>query len=248
MLRRISLLFIPLLLANALAACASPATPSAAPTVAPATVAASPTVAEAAPTTASGEATPTTGAAASSEGQILLQLASDGNEARYRVREQLANVDLPSDAIGKTTAVTGSILVNADGSVVSDQSKITVDITGLKSDRDMRDNFLRRSVLNTSRFPTVEFVPTSVTGLPSPLPTSGQVAFKLSGDLTVHGTTKPVTWDVTATATDGKDLKGTATTSFKFADFGLEQPHVPLVLSIEDNIKLEFDFHFVKAN
>jgi len=195
---------------------------------------------------------PTPTAAVSSgpltEGQIRLEFAPSGNEARYRVREQLANLSLPSDAVGRTSAVSGAIVINADGTLASDQSKVSVDITGLKSDRSQRDRYLQNNVLQTSKYPAAEFVPTSVTGLPSPLPTSGAVAFQLTGDLTVHGVTKSVTWDVTATAADGKDLTGTATTSFTFADFGLTQPRVPVVLSLEDTIKLELDFHMVKAN
>lgn len=227
-----------------LTACGSPAATTAAPTlpVATATNAPAATVAPAATT-----APDATTASASTGEQIVLNLAADGNEARYRVREQLANVDLPSDAIGKTNAVTGSIVVSADGTVDSSQSKITVDITGLKSDSGMRDGFIQGSVFQSSQYPNVEFVPTKITGLASPLPQSGELTFKLEGNLTIHGTTKPVTWEVTATATDGTDLKGTATTSFTFADFGLNQPHVPRVLSIEDTIKLEYDFHFVKA-
>jgi polyisoprenoid-binding protein YceI len=231
MIRKLSLGLITVLTPLVLAACGSPAA-NTAPTV---------------PVAATSAAAPTTAPAANND-QIVLNLASDGNEARYRVREQLANVNLPSDAIGKTSAVTGTIIVNSDGTVDSTQSKITVDITGLQSDSSMRDGFIQNSVFQSSQFPNVEFVPTKITGLANPLPQSGALTFKLEGNLTVHGTTKPVTWDATATATDGKDLKGTATTSFTFADFGLNQPHVPRVLSIQDTIKLEYDFHFVKAN
>jgi polyisoprenoid-binding protein YceI len=226
MLRRYFVLVNWLLAAGLLAACSA--------------FSSSPTLAPAATVAASGGTLAT--------GQILLQFAPSGNEARYRVREQLANVSLPSDAVGRTSAISGAIVINADGSVASDQSKVSVDITGLKSDRSQRDRYLQGNVLQTSKYPTVEFVPTSATGLPSPLPTSGAVAFKLTGDLTVHGVTKPVTWDVTATATDGNDLAGTATTSFAFADFGLTQPRVPVVLSVEDTIKLELDFHLLKGN
>ena len=241
-----------LALAGLLSAClASPATPTAAPATVPATAIPATATAGNAATEAPGSTdapAATSAATAGSGDQIVLQLAATGNEARYRVREQLANVSLPSDAIGRTSAVSGTIVINPDGSPVSAQSKIVVDITGLKSDRDQRDNFLRRSVLETSTYPTVEFVPTQVTGLPNPLPASGDVTFQLTGDLTVHGTTKSVTWDVTATVTNGSELSGTATTSFTFADFGLQQPRVPVVLSVEDTIKLELDFHFVKAN
>lgn len=181
-------------------------------------------------------------------GQMRLAFAASGNEARYRVREQLANVSLPSDAVGKTSAVSGSLVINADGSIASDQSKVVVDLTGLTSDKSQRDRFVQNNLLQTRTYPTAEFVPTGVTGLSSPLPTSGDVSFQLTGDLTVHGATHPVTWTVTATAANGTDLTGTAATSFTFADFGISQPRVPVVLSVEDTIKLELDFHLVKSS
>jgi hypothetical protein len=59
--------------------------------------------------------------------------------------------------------------------------------------------------------------------------------------MTVHGTTHPTTWKVNAHA-DGNDVVGTATTAFTFKDMGLDQPRVPIVLSVEDTIKLEYDF------
>jgi hypothetical protein len=39
-------------------------------------------------------------------------VAPTGNEARYRVREQLMHHDLLNDAVGKTTAITGSVVVD----------------------------------------------------------------------------------------------------------------------------------------
>ena len=73
---------------------------------------------------------------------------------------------------------------------------------------------------------------------PSPLPAAGHYAFQLSGPMTVHGVQKEVTWDVTA-ARDGANLTGTATTAFKFGDFGMQPPQVAVVLSVEDDIRLE---------
>jgi hypothetical protein len=53
--------------------------------------------------------------------------------------------------------------------------------------------------------------------------------------------TKPVVWDVRATV-DGSRITGTATTTVTFADFGMTQPRVPIVLSVEETITLELDF------
>jgi len=46
---------------------------------------------------------------------------------------------------------------------------------------------------------------------------------------------------VTAHA-EGGDIVGTAVTAFTFKDFELVQPRVPVVLSVADTIKLEYDF------
>jgi polyisoprenoid-binding protein YceI len=166
-----------------------------------------------------------------------------GNEARYRVREQLAGFDLPRDAVGATKNVTGQITLGSDGKVVQESSKLTIKLDELKSDQTRRDNYLRRSTLETSKYPTAEMVPSALEGLLLPIPAGSSQTFSVRGDLTVHGVTHPTTWNVTARA-EGKDIVGTASTAFTFKDFGLDQPRVPIVLSVADTIRLEYDFRF----
>ncbi len=214
---------------------APPAAAGAQPTDKPAAIVAAPT-ATAVP---SPVQPPTTSTGASTD-TIRFVLVPEKSEARYRVREQLANVNLPSDAIGKTREFTGTLVIKPDGTIVSSESQFVVNLGTLTSDRSQRDNFIKRSVLQTDQHPNAVFAPTQITGLPSPLPQSGPVSFKLTGDLTVRNVTKPVTWDVTAQV-QGNQVTGQATMAFKFGDFSLTQPRVPLVLSIEDNIKLELD-------
>jgi len=222
------------LIAGVLAACgAGPAAPTAAPTA----VADLPTATPAAQSTA-----------AATTGAIRFELTGEGNTARYRVREQLASLTLPSDAVGVTSDISGVLVLNADGTaIVSDESKFIVNLEGLQSDQSMRDRYVQSNILQTRTYPTVELVPKQIGGLDSPLTASGEVHFQLIGDLTVQGITRSTTWEVTGTATDGRELTGTAATHFTFADFGLNQPRVPRVLSIEDNIQLELDFHFVRV-
>src|SRR5438445_3407 len=61
----------------------------------------------------SAGSTPHSSSTASSDA-FHLNLVADGTQARYRVREQLAALSLPSDAIGRTSAVTGSVVINSD--------------------------------------------------------------------------------------------------------------------------------------
>lgn len=176
---------------------------------------------------------------------IRFTIGTMGNEARYRVREQLMGKDLPNDAVGATNAITGSILAYPDGRIVKDSSKIVIDVRTLKSDQSRRDGFLQRRTLETEKYPTVELVPTEIRGFNGKVPASGDVTFQLVGDLTVHGVTRPTVWNVTAHP-NGQDFAGTATTSFTFKDISLDQPKVPVVLSVADTIKLEYDFRVTK--
>ena len=172
-------------------------------------------------------------------------VAPTGNEARYRVREQLVGVDLPNDAVGVTHDITGMLIVTDKGVVVGDSSRIVVNLANIKSDKDRRDGFIKRRTMETDKFPTVELVPRTFVGLVAK-PGAAPTEFSLVGDLTVHGVTHPTTWKVSAHG-DGADVVGSATTAFTFKDFALDQPRVPVVLSVADTIKLEYDFRFTPA-
>ncbi len=170
-------------------------------------------------------------------------VAPTGNEARYRVREQLVGFDLPNDAVGVTKDITGRLVVAKDGKILRDSSRIIIQVTSLKSDKTRRDGYVQHNTLETVKYPQVEFVPSSFLGLSEPIPAGTTKTFSVIGDLTVHGTTHPTTWQVTAHA-DGADVVGSAATIFTFKDFGLDQPKVPVLLSVADSIKLEYDFRF----
>lgn len=178
--------------------------------------------------------------------RLRFVVAPTGNEARYRVREQLVGRDLPNDVIGVTSDVSGRLVVESDGRVLRDSSKIVVQVATLKSDQTRRDNYLRRRTLESEKYPTVELVPSTFAGITSPIPPGASRAFALTGNLTIHGVTRPTTWQVTARA-EGRDVVGTAKTAFTFADFQLEQPKVPIVLSVADTVRLEYDFRFTPA-
>jgi len=222
------------LLAVLLAACAAPA---AAPTALPAPTDAPAPANTPLPAATAAPAASTAPSASAGGASVTYELVAANSEASYSIREQLARLSFPSDAVGKTQAVSGSITVNADGSIDSSKSKFTVDVSTLKSDEAMRDGYVSRAILQTKQYPQVVFVPTAAEGLPATLPTSGAVTFKVTGNLTIKDVTKPVTWDVTGSVANG-EATGTATTTFTFEDFNLTQPRVPVVLSVVDKITL----------
>ncbi len=131
----------------------------------------------------------TTSHATPAPAAVRYVVAPDGNEARYRVREQLMHHDLPNDAVGNTTAITGAISLAATGAIDTAASRITIDVTSLKSDQDRRDGYVQHRTLETAQYPTVVFVPTSMIGAQIPL-ASGEQSFDVAGMLTVHGVTR----------------------------------------------------------
>jgi polyisoprenoid-binding protein YceI len=173
-------------------------------------------------------------------------VAPTGNEARYRGREQLAGIDFPTDAVGVTHDITGSLVVEPNGTIFPDSSRIVVNIQNLKSDKSTRDRYLHTHSIEIDKYPTVMFTPKSFLGLNTKPGTAGST-FGMTGDLTVHGVTHPVTWQVNAHE-DGDDILGTATTKFTFHDFGMEPPKKAILLSVMDTVKLEYDFHLVQAS
>ena len=156
-------------------------------------------------------------------------------------------LDLPNDAVGRSSAVSGSIAFDADGRVLPAESKVEVDAATFASDRDRRDRYVQGRTLGAEQFPTIQLVPTEVRGLSLPLPTSGSRTFSLAGNLTVREATRPTVWRVTARFGE-QGVTGTASTSFTFAEFGLQPPRVPVVLSVADTIRLEYDFNLVRAD
>lgn len=166
-------------------------------------------------------------------------VVSDASQASYTVSEKVVGLALPRDAVGTTKLVAGTVTLAADGAPAKG-SAITVDLRGLTSDAARRDRYIQGNTLDTTTYPDAVLVPTALDGLPSPLPTEGTATFKIVGDLTVHGTTKSVTWDATATfAGDTVVLK--ATTDVTFDDFGLRRPVIGPILAVSDPIHLEVD-------
>jgi polyisoprenoid-binding protein YceI len=172
---------------------------------------------------------------------------TQGTKARYKVTEQLAGINFPSEAVGTTEAITGAIVVNPDGSIAPG-SKLTVDLRTLTSDQSLRDGYIQTRTLETERFPTLEIVPKRAVGLPAPLPAGqqAQAGFQLIADMTIRGVTKETTWNVVATF-GNTAVGGRATTTVDFATFNLTKPSLARILSVDDKIQLEIEFRCTRT-
>jgi len=158
----------------------------------------------------------------------------------YRVEEVLAGVN--TTAVGRSNQLTGSMTV--DGTTVP-AVDVEVQVATITSDESKRDESFRGSVMNTSEFPTATFHLTTPIELGS-IPAEGeQVTASATGDLTLHGVTKPVTFDVTAQATGGK-IGVLGSIPILFSDYGIQNPSYGPVKTHDDGL-LEFVLVFQPA-
>lgn len=172
-------------------------------------------------------------------------ITADQSQAQVTVNEKLAFLPSNSDAVLTTNSVQGQIVLGAEGKPTT-ASKIQVDLRTLKSDQTMRDNYIRSTTLQSDQFPIAEFVITGVDGWQGPLQNGQQSTFKLLGTMTIHGVTKPVSFDTTATM-NGGTLNGTAKTSFTFEDFGMTPSNKANIVTVNDLINLQMTIAAAKS-
>lgn len=171
----------------------------------------------------------------------------DGSEAGYRVREKLALLPAPSDAVGRSRMVTGGFLVsgNNGGHTISNL-EVDVDMTALTSDSPRRDDTLRHRGLETDRYPRAYFRTPGPIELPASLPTGRSSNFMVEGSLTIHGVTRQVSIPVEARLND-QTLEVVGSLIMHMADFGIEPPNVANIVSVEPTGTLEFSLLLEKA-
>ena len=183
---------------------------------------------EAAATATSGGATADTGV--SLDGTWT---AGSGSQAGYRVKEVLFGQD--TEAVGRTSAVTGELTLS--GSEVSSGS-FTVDLTQVTSDEDRRDSQFQGRIMETATYPTATFElaePITLASLPAD---GGTVTASATGALTLHGTTRQVTVDVTVKRS-GDTVQASGSIPVTFADYDIASPSFGPVTT-EDNGEIEF--------
>jgi polyisoprenoid-binding protein YceI len=173
------------------------------------------------------------------------QVADDGSSfVGYRVRERLANLSAPNQAVGRSTQVTGTMQVAGDQVRAV---RVEADLRGLQSDERRRDNAIRERGLESSQFPTAVFE------LAQPIrldraPVSGQqLNGQGKGRLTVHGVTREVTADLQG-RWDGSTIQVAGRMPVRMSDFQIQPPTFGPVLSIEDDLTVEFRLTFVPAS
>lgn len=166
------------------------------------------------------------------------------SQAGLRITEDRFGGLQDNIAVGRTSAVTGSLSLT--GTTVSSGS-FTVDLSAIEFTDDpglsvaKRSEYLRTKSLQTDRFPNATFELTEPIELTSP-PRSGQtVTASATGDLTLHGVTRSITFAVEAKPSDTTLVLATADpVSVELADHDIEAPEIAGLSKVRDTGEFEF--------
>lgn len=122
--------------------------------------------------------------------------------------------------------------------------KLTVDVASIDTKVGMRDDHLRSAdFFEVEKYPEMTYKSTSIKK-------AGQDRYTLTGDLTLHGVTKPVTMELWYRGTIENEQSGAVTSGFqvtgtiKRTDFNVG-PSFPFGM-ISDEVTIKADGEFIK--
>jgi len=162
--------------------------------------------------------------------------------AQFNVRHMMV-----SNVKGEFGKMTGNVTLD-DKEISHSTAQATIDTTTINTREPNRDKDLKSpNFFDVEKYPTITFKSTSFKKV-------GPEKYKVAGDLTMHGVTKPVVLDVEAPEATTKDPKGnerrgaTATTTINRKDFGLtwNKPLETGGVMVGDQVTINIDLELVK--
>jgi len=166
--------------------------------------------------------------------------ATTGSEVGYRVKEVLGGVD--TEGVGRTDAVTGTLVIR--GTTIT-ETTFEVEVATITSDSTRRDSQFAGPIMETSIHPTASFrltQPIELGSVPAPGATITAVA---TGELTLHGVTRDVSFEVSARMENGV-IGVLGSIEIRFADYDIDNPSNGFVTTGDDGL-IEFVLAFARA-
>lgn len=170
-----------------------------------------------------------------------------GSAAGYRVREIFVGGLAKVDAVGRSEAVTGSVVLGRTGKGIQLQSvTAAIDTTKLKSDESRRDNQMKSIGLETNKFPTATFTSSTSVSLDAAAESGQPVSATVPGKLTLHGVTRDVQVGVDAQLRSGTmEIVGRVAITMK--DYSIDPPEIADFVKADADGMLEFKLVLKKA-
>ncbi len=164
-----------------------------------------------------------------------------GSQAGYRVREKLVALPAHTDAVGRTSAVTGSLdIVNRQGQLfVLKGATVRVDMRSLASDESRRDASIRTSGLQTDLYPEAGFVSDFDVAIPQSAQQGARTQFVLRGEFTLHGVTRAIALPMAAQVVNGH-IEVAGNLDILMGDFRIHPPDIAGFVTVDIHGSMEY--------
>jgi polyisoprenoid-binding protein YceI len=163
--------------------------------------------------------------------------------AEFKVKHMMI-----SNVKGQFTRVKGTLTIN-ETDLTQSHVEAEIEAASINTRDDQRDTHLKSAdFFHAEKFPSLSFKSTRITRV-----TDGEL--KVAGDLTIHGVTRNVVFDIEGPTPPGKDPWGntrrglSATTKINRSDFGLTWNAALETggILVGDEITITLDVQFIKA-
>ncbi|MCU0270208.1 MAG: YceI family protein [Acidimicrobiales bacterium] len=165
--------------------------------------------------------------------------SATGSFVGFRIQEELASIG-SATAVGRTGDVTGTMEI--EGTTVT-AATFEVDLTTITTNESRRDDRVQQA-LETDQFPTATFTLSEPIELGESAAAGEPVTVDAPGELTIHGVTQQVVFPLEAQLVEGTVVV-VGSIDVTFADYGVEVPSAPVVVSVEDTGVLELQLLLV---
>jgi polyisoprenoid-binding protein YceI len=164
-------------------------------------------------------------------------------QAEFKVKHMMI-----SNVKGYFTTIKGSMSLN-EADITKSRVEATIDAASINTREPQRDAHLKSpDFFDVEKFPTLSFKSTHVSR-------GGEAELVVSGDLTIHGVTQKVDFDVEGPSAPTKDPWGntrlglSATTKINRKDFGLVWNGLLETggVLVGDDVTITLEIEFIKA-
>jgi polyisoprenoid-binding protein YceI len=178
--------------------------------------------------------------------QLAFAIDSEHSSASYVAHFLVQGTAVPGTVTGVTGDIGGSFLISAPSSpkIVMQTMQVVVDLRTLDSGAPARDDHVRNDTFEVDKYPLAKFTAQSVTVLSAPYVDGQTLTFNLPGNLTMHGETRAVTFEMQGKATHGT-IMGTGTTVVHIQDWNMKDPEITSVLTIAIQPDIALTIKFV---
>ena len=170
--------------------------------------------------------------------QKMLHIVSGESKATYELGEVLKGKQ--THVVGSTGDIAGDIAISLKDVQKIQIGEIKINARTFKTDIDMRDQNVRKMVLKSDD-PANEFIvfkTTNITGVPATIESNKEFPVTITGDVTIAGVTKSITFTGIAKLSDANELRINANTMVTYGDFGVTVPNFSFLANVDKTVKL----------